>query len=147
MKLRKFAKPIAIAAALSLCAGIAQAGDELYKAFGSKEGITKIVDDFVGNVVADKRINFQFASLNAPRVERLKGLLVDMLCGATGGPCEYKGRDMKTTHAGMGINDAQFNALAEDMYIAWDKNGVPYHVQNKVMAILATMQKDIVTKR
>ena len=53
---------------------------------------------------------------------------------------------MKSTHAGMNINHAQFNALAKDMYAAWDKNGVPYHDQNKVMAILATMQNDIVTK-
>ena len=145
----QFVKPMAIAAftaALSLSAGMAQAADDLYKAFGSKEGITKVVDDFVGFVVADPRINFQFGKMNAAGVAHLKMQLVDMLCGATGGPCTYTGRDMKSTHAGMNINPAQFNALAEDMYAAWDKNGVPYHDQNKVMAILATMQSDIVTK-
>ncbi len=146
----KFTKPLAVAAfatALSLCAGIAQAGDELYKAFGRNEGISKIIDDFVGIVVADSRVNFQFAKLDAAGVGRLKGHLVEMLCAATGGPYQYTGRDMKTTHAGMGVNDAQFNAIAEDMYGAWDKNGVPYHLQNKVMAILATMHKDIATKK
>ena len=46
----------------------------------------------------------------------------------------------------MGVNNAQFNAIAEDMHSARHKNGVLYHVQNKVMAVLAAMQKDIVTK-
>ena len=147
MNASKFIQSMAtVAVALAFSAGAARAEDDLYKAFGSKEGITRIIDDFIGLVVADPRINFQFGDMDAEQVAHLKGHLVDMLCAATGGPCKYTGRGMKTTHADMDINHAQFNALAEDMYSAWDKNSVPYHVQNKLMAILAPMQKDIVTK-
>lgn len=128
---------------LALPLGLAHADDSLYNTFGGKEGITKIVDDFVGFVAADTRINFQFAKTDIPR---LKGHLVDMICGATGGPCKYAGRDMVSAHAGMGITNAQFNALAEDMQRAWDKNSIPYRQQNKLMAMLAPMEHQIVTK-
>ena len=128
---------------LALPIGLTHADDSLYSAFGGQQGVTKIVDDFVGFVAADKRINFQFAKTDIPR---LKGHLVEMICAATGGPCKYTGRDMTSTHAGMGITDAQFNALAEDMRRAWDKNNVPFRRQNKLLALLAPMERQIVTK-
>jgi hemoglobin len=134
---------LACVLALGLSIGLARADDSLYSSFGGKEGITKIVDDFVGIVAADKRINFQFAKTD---IGRLKGHLVEMVCAATGGPCKYTGRDMGSAHAGMDITEAQFNALAEDMRRAWDKNGVPFRRQNKLLAMLAPMERQIVTK-
>lgn len=146
MNVTKFTKltgTIVCTAMLSLSPTMAHADDTLYKAFGGKEGIAKIVDDFVGITAADPRVNFQFAKTD---IARLKKLLNEQLCAATGGGCAYTGRDMKTAHAHMGVTNAQYNAIAENMYDAWDKNGIPYRVQNKVMAVLATMQRDIVTK-
>jgi hemoglobin len=134
---------IACTTMLSLSPATAHAQKTMYEQLGGKEGMAKIVDDFVGFVAADTRINFQFGKTDIPH---LKAMLNDQLCSATGGGCVYKGRDMKSTHAGMGVTNAQFNALAEDMQLAWEKNKVPYHRQNKLMAILAPMQKDIVTK-
>ncbi len=115
----------------------------LYAKFGGKEGVAKMVDDFVGFVAADPRINFQFAKTNIPH---LKAMLNEQLCAATGGGCTYTGRDMKSLHAGMGVTEAQFNALAEDMQLAWEKNDIPFRLQNKLLALLAPMQRDIVTK-
>src|SRR5207244_2127772 len=77
----------------------------LYERLGGKGAITAVVEDFVGRVAADKRINGKFALANIPR---LKMLLVEQICAASGGPCTYTGRDMKTAHAGMGITGAQF---------------------------------------
>jgi hypothetical protein len=51
---------------------------------------------------------------------------------------------MKTAHAKLNINNAQFNALAEDLYFALGKAGVAYRQQNRLMALLAPMQHDIV---
>ena len=62
----------------------------------------------------------------------------------TGGPCEYTGRSMRESHEKLAINNAMFNALAEDVYLAFDRVGVPYRLQNKVMAIFAPMQRDMV---
>ena len=70
----------------------------------------------------------------------------EQFCAALGGGCTYTGGDMKSVHAGMNVTNAQFNALAEDLYHAMTTVGVPYHTQNKIIGLLAPMQRDIVTK-
>ena len=67
----------------------------LYERLGGKAAITAVVDDFVGRVAADNRINSFFATTDIPR---FKMNLVNQICEASGGPCKYTGRDMKTTH-------------------------------------------------
>ena len=94
----------------------------LYDRLGGQGALVAVVDDFVGNVAADNRINKFFARTDIPRLKRL---LVEQICAGTGGPCTYTGRDMKSAHAGMGINDAQFNALVEDLVKSLDKFKVP----------------------
>lgn len=119
------------------------AQSSLYDSVGGKPVIAKVVDDFVGHVVADPRINFQFVKTN---IRHLKAMLNAQLCTALGGPCQYEGETMKNAHAGMNVTNAQFNALAEDLYLALEQNGVPYKTQNAIMALLAPMQRDIVTR-
>ena len=114
----------------------------LYERLGGKEALTLVVDDFVANVAADTRINGFFAKTDIPH---FKMLLVEQLCAGTGGPCTYTGKDMKTTHAGMNINNAQFGALVEDLTKSLDKFKVPAKEQQELFAILSPMQKDIVT--
>src|SRR5262245_15068036 len=90
----------------------------LYDRLGGKDAITAVVEDFVGNVAADTRINSFFAKTDIPN---LKKMLVDQICQATGGPCKYTGKDMKTAHKGMGVKEADFNALVEDLVKSLDK--------------------------
>jgi len=115
----------------------------LYDRLGGKDAITVVIDDFVTNVAADKRINARFAKTNIPH---LKQMLVEQVCQATGGPCTYTGKSMKLMHDGLNITNAQFNALAEDLQVAMDKNNVSFATQNRFLARLAPMQHDIVTK-
>src|SRR5262245_27891859 len=84
----------------------------LYDRLGGKPAITAVVDDFVARVAGDNRINGKFANANLPR---LKTMLVEQICQASGGPCTYTGRDMKTAHAGMGITAVEFDALVGDL--------------------------------
>ena len=112
----------------------------LYDRLGGKPAITAVVDQFVTNVAADTRINGRFATTDIPK---LKGHLIDQVCGATGGPCRYTGRDMKTTHAGMRITNDEFNALVQDLVAALDKFNVPAKEKNELLALLAPMKKDI----
>ena len=113
----------------------------LYDRLGQKPAITAVVDEFVGNVAKDNRINGRFATTDIPR---LKGHLVDQVCMATGGPCTYKGRDMVTMHKGMGITNADFNALVEDLVAALDTFKVPQTEQKELLGILGPMKPDIV---
>lgn len=128
--------------AVAGCAGTEPtAGKSLYDRLGRKTAISAVVDQFVANVGADSRINGRFATTDIPR---LKGHLVDQVCMATGGPCAYNGRDMKTTHAGMKISNGDFGALVEDLVKALDSFKVPAQEKAELLGLLGPMKKDIV---
>ena len=118
-----------------------QATVSLYDRLGQKPAITAVVDEFVGNVAKDTRINSRFATTDIPR---LKGHLVDQVCMATGGPCAYSGRDMITTHKGMRISNADFSALVEDLVAALNTFKVPETEQKELLGLLGPMKSDIV---
>jgi hemoglobin len=115
----------------------------LYERLGGIDAIKAVVDDFVGNVAADKRINKFFASTD---INRLKRNLVAQICQGTGGPCTYTGRSMKDTHAGMGVRSRDFDALVGDLGKTLKKFKVPAREQHELVAILGPMKKDIVTR-
>ena len=137
---------ILAAAAVAVVAAIAPATAQdasLYQRLGGYKTIVAVVDDFVGNVAADRRINRFFASANIPR---LKQNLVDQICAAAGGNCIYTGRDMKSAHAGMGIRSRDFNALVGDLTKTLRKFKVPAKEQGQLLAVLGPMKKDIVER-
>jgi hemoglobin len=115
----------------------------LYDRLGGIDAIKAVVDDFVGNVAADKRINAFFAHTD---IDRLKRNLVDQICQGTGGPCTYSGRSMKQTHAGMGVRGRDFDALVGDLGKTLKKFRVPGREQKELVALLAPMKTDIVTR-
>lgn len=115
----------------------------LYERLGGEASIKAVVDEFVANVGADSRINQYFA--NADLV-RLKEHLVNQIGQASGGPQQYTGRDMKTAHAGMGIDNAAFDALVEDLVKALDKFAVPEQEKNELLGVLGSMRAAIVEK-
>jgi len=132
----------AVVLALGACAdNKSMQSASLYDRLGGKPAITAVVDQFVTNVAGDKRINAFFANADIPH---LKMELVDQICQASGGPCTYTGRDMKTTHQGMGIKDADFNSLVEDLVAALDKFKVPEKEKGELLGILGPLKKDIV---
>jgi hemoglobin len=120
----------------------------LYQRLGGKPAISAVVDEFVSRVGADARINSFFAATAADpkRLADFKGKLVEQICEASGGPCKYTGKDMKTAHAGMGISGAQFDALVEDLVGALDKFKVAVPDKNALLGVLGPMKKDIVEK-
>jgi hemoglobin len=127
-----------------LCAfAPAARSDTLFEQIGGESVLKSAVDEFAKIVLDDNRINFAFAGTN---MDVFKSRLYSQLCQLSGGGCQYTGRDMRTAHAKLNIKNAQFNALTEDLYNAMDKVGVSYRVQNKLVALLAPMQKDIVKK-
>jgi hemoglobin len=145
MKLR--VGSLAIAAALFACTlstGSAFAQQRsLYERLGGYNAIVAVVDDFVANVAADKRINKFFAKAN---IGRLKARLVEQICQGTGGPCIYTGASMKAAHAGMGVQGKHFNALVQDLGKTLNKFKVPKKEQGELVGILGPMKKDIVTR-
>lgn len=121
----------------------------LYDRLGGKAAITAVVDEFVGRVAADNRINHFFAATasNPAQVTAFKGKLVDQICQAAGGPCKYTGKDMKAAHQGMGITATDFNALVEDLVGALDTFKVGAAEKAQLLGVLGPMQGAIVEKR
>ena len=117
------------------------AGASLYTRLGGVDAIRAVVDDFVGRVAADDRINGFFRGVD---ITNLKRLLTEQICQATGGPCTYTGRSMRETHTGMNLTDAHFTALVEDLTAALDRFNVPAAEKNELLTALAGMKGDIV---
>ena len=120
----------------------------LYARLGGKKAITAVVDEFVGRVAADTRINGFFGptASNPKRLAMFKGNLVDQICEAAGGPCKYTGKDNKTSHAGMKITDDEFTALVEDLTGALNELKVPAHEQKDLVGALGAMKLDVVNQ-
>jgi hemoglobin len=127
----------------------AQAHTTLYQRLGERKAIVAVVDDFVNNCAADKRINAFFAATakDPARLAKFKANLVDQICEASGGPCKYSGKDMKTAHAGMGISNADFDALVEDLVKSLNKFNVAAADQKALLGILGPMKAQIVEKK
>jgi hemoglobin len=122
----------------------AKKGDDarnLYERMGGMEAIQAVVADFVANLAADDRINNFFVETD---IARFKELLVEQICQATGGPCTYSGRDMRTVHTGMQISEEQWNATVEDLVAALDKHGVAEREKTELLNALSGMKPDIV---
>ncbi|MCO5354285.1 group I truncated hemoglobin [Acidovorax kalamii] len=125
-------------------AAMATAPAGLYQALGEKPGITRLMDDFVNRVVKDPRIGGHFKDV---KPAALKESLTDQICQLSGGPCKYEGADMKSAHADMDINKGHFNALVEVLQSAMDAQGIPFAQQNRLLALLAPMHRDVITIR
>jgi hemoglobin len=117
-------------------------GAALYQAFGEKAGLVKLMDDFVPRLQADPRLAEAFKKAN---VDNLKSQLVNQICQASGGPCEYKGADMKVAHSNMDITKTDFNVLVEVLQKSMDAQGIPFRSQNQLLALLAPMHRDVIT--
>ena len=113
----------------------------LYDRLGGREAITAVVDDFVARAAADGRINAKFARTDVPR---LKAMLVEQVCAATGGPASYTGRGMRETHDGMGVTAGEFDALVADLVSTLDRFQVPTGEQQELLGILGPLRGDIV---
>lgn len=114
----------------------------LYAALGEKAGIVRLVDDFVERLVRHPRIGSQFKDT---KPAALKEGLVDQFCQLSGGPCVYEGPDMAELHSDMDINKGDFNALVEALQAAMDAQGIAFAQQNRLLALLAPMHRDIIT--
>lgn len=117
--------------------------DSLYRALGGKAGIKRIVADFTELLVTDPRTAETFAETD---LDRFRTMLAGQFCQLSGGPCVYEGLNMKDAHTGFDITKAQFAAGVEDLQAAMRKSGVPFRTQNRLLALLASMHRDIVQK-
>ena len=121
----------------------ARADGTLYDSLGQRAGLIRIVDRLAELWLSDDRIKDDFSNIN---MDRLKQRLVDQLCQVADGPCQYKGHSMQASHKGLHLDQAKFNAVTEDLQTSMEQSGVSYWTQNRLIARLAPMQRDIVSR-
>ncbi len=127
-------------------ATVAPAGPSLYKRLGGYDAIAAVSDDFIGRMAADKQLTRFLVGLSDNSKGRLRQLVVDQLCAATGGPCLYIGRDMKTAHKGLGITGADWELAVKYLVESLDKFKVPEKEKGELLAIASSLRADIVEK-
>ena len=121
-----------------------KAGASLYDRLGGKAAIIAVTDEFITRVATDARIKHRFFNTDIPR---LKTLLVELVCMATGGPCTYSGLDMETAHAGMELVEEELVALVEDLAGALDKFSVPEREKGELLGALGPMGPMMITPK
>lgn len=112
----------------------------LYEAFGKQDGIRKLTDEFVQRISTDTRVASTFKDSN---LKRVREKIAEQLCQVTGGPCVYSGDSMKEVHRGLGIKMADFNAVVEILQDVMDQQNIRFQDQNKLLALLAPMHRDM----
>lgn len=118
----------------------------LYQRLGGRPAIQAVVDDFVGRILNDSRVNkwFAHASSSPENAIAYKTMLADFICQGAGGPCKYTGPDMFAAHKGRGITNDAFNAVVEDLVATLDKMKVPAREKDQLLGILGPMKPSIV---
>ncbi len=130
-------------------AAAAQESDapSLYKRLGGYDALAAVTDEFIGRLATDKTLQKFFVGHSKNSVGRIRQLVVDQLCAATGGPCIYIGRDMKSSHQGMGITEADWKIAVNHLTATLDKFKVPEREKNEVLAVVSTLKADIVEQK
>ena len=115
----------------------------VFEEFGGEAGLVALMDDFMVLLLADERTRPYFAYIDQ---DKTKKHLVEQFCAILGGGCTYTGRDMIEAHREFEIHHTEFNALVESLQIAMQRRGIPFRAQNKLLAKLAPMHREIINK-
>ena len=135
-----------VATVLLTTPAFAQQAPTLYKRLGGYDAVAAVSDDFLGRLSTDPQFTKFFAGHSTDSIKRIRQLVVDQLCAATGGPCVYIGRDMKSSHAGLGITERDWDASVRHLVATLDKFNVPAKEKDDVLGAVGGLKKDIVEK-
>jgi hemoglobin len=121
----------------------APAQPSLYEQIGGQAAVEALVDALVAEYKRDPRIAARF-DLPPADIAYLRERLIEQLCQATGGPCEYQGLAMVEAHSGMAISGAEFDAFMQDTNKAMTTLGVKDEHQLVIVGVLEGMRGDVI---
>ena len=123
---------------------IPRSAGTLYHRIGGYDALAAMVDDFLGRMLKDPDLEPFFRELQAGEKQRVRQMLVDQLCEATGGPCVYVGKDMKTVHTGMDITEPEWNKAVGHLVATLETFRVPAPECNELLGAVAALKDQIV---
>lgn len=133
----------ALLAGFIVVAQAAEPGPSLYERMGGAEIVVVISNELIDETSADPKLKRSFDGVNIPRV---KTMLIEQLCALTGGPCNYTGDTMVDVHAGLDITEAEMHGMVEILRHVMIRHGIGLGERNELLALLAPMKRDVVTK-
>ncbi len=120
-----------------------EAGPSLYERMGGAEVVAAVANDLIDETTADAKLKRSFDGVNIPRV---KTMLIEQMCALSGGPCTYTGDTMVDVHAGLDITETEMHGMVEILRKVMIRHGVGLGERNELLALLAPMKRDVVTK-
>ncbi len=118
----------------------------LYERLGGYDAISAVVHELATRLVTDRKLGVYFKGLSNDSKRKLIAHLTDFVCSATGGPCIYTGRDMKTAHEGLGITEEEWDRFVKITKEVLDKFKVPAREQQELLQVIAPLKSQIVEK-
>jgi hemoglobin len=138
---------IALSFGWALHAAASQAGDpSLYQRLGGYDAAAAVTEDFLGRLAGDPSLGRFFVGHSTDSLHRIQQDIVEFLCKATGGPCLYTARDMKTAHAGLAITGADWDTMLVHLNATFNAFAVPVRERNELLGAVAGLKEDIVEK-
>jgi hemoglobin len=116
----------------------------LYQRLGGYDAIAAVTDDFIMALATDNELGAFFKGHSQDSIKRIRQQVIDFICNAAGGPCNYTGRDMKTSHKGLGITEAQWDKSVLFLKNTLDKFKVGKKEQEDLFAAVSSVKDDIV---
>lgn len=118
----------------------------LYQRLGGYDALAAVSDDFITRLATNKLLGRFVVGLSDDSKKKLRQHFVEFLCNATGGSCVYMGRDMKTSHKGLGISEEDWKESVKILVEILEKFKVPEKEKDEVLAAVSSLKKDIVEK-
>lgn len=119
----------------------------LYDRLGGYNAVAAVVDDFIGRLVGDKRFERFFTGHSKDSLKRIRMHIIDQLCEATGGPCNYTGRTMKASHEGLNISEEDWKVAVDHLVATLDKFKVGKREKDELLGAVSKFKGDIVEKK
>jgi hemoglobin len=121
-----------------------EAGKTLYQRLGGYDAVAAVVGQLFARMIPNQQLSKYFIGLSDDSKKRVQQLTVDFVCSATGGPCIYTGRDMKTSHEGLGITDSDWDVSVNILVGILDEFKVPEQEKNELLGILSGLKPSII---
>jgi hemoglobin len=116
----------------------------LYVRLGGYDAIAAVCDDLLQRLMADPQLGRFWKNRATDSLRREKQLLIDFLCASAGGPLHYRGRDMVTSHRGMGVSESDWRLFQRYLGETLTKFALPDRERNEVVTFVESTRQDIV---
>ena len=118
----------------------------LYERLGGYDAIAAVTDELLGRLLNDPQLGVFWKGHSENSLRRDRQLVVNYMCAAAGGPVFYTGRDLKTSHKGLGVSVSDWEVFMQHACAVLEKFAVPVPERDELLAFLTGLQGDVVER-